>query len=127
MNIWTILGKEFGDYCDWKAMIVWALYGLKSSGAAFRANLAGCLHKIGNRSYPAYPDLPERQYYYDFILCYVDNLVVVHHNPRRIMNKNDSFLPLKPDSVGCPELYLGAKLKKTTFEDGTVAWGRGPL
>ena len=39
-KIWTTLGKEFGDDCGRKAIIVRALYGLKSSGAAFRAHLA---------------------------------------------------------------------------------------
>ena len=50
-------------------------------------------------------------------------MLVVHHNPKHIMDKIKSFLPLKPDSVGPPEMYLGAKLKKKTFEDGTLAWG----
>ena len=43
------------------------------------------------------------------------------------MDKIDSFLPPKPDSIGLHEMYLGAKLKKKTFEDGTVAWGLSPL
>eukprot|EP00804_Cyclotella_cryptica_P004576 CCRYP_006919-RA/>CCRYP_006919-RA protein AED:0.41 eAED:0.41 QI:0/-1/0/1/-1/1/1/0/81 len=42
------------------------------------------------------------------------------------MDKINSFLPLKPDSVGPPEMYLGTKLRKKTFEDGTVAWGLSP-
>eukprot|EP00804_Cyclotella_cryptica_P031327 CCRYP_011128-RA/>CCRYP_011128-RA protein AED:0.39 eAED:0.39 QI:0/-1/0/1/-1/1/1/0/181 len=42
------------------------------------------------------------------------------------MDKINSFLPLKPDSVGPPEMYLGAKLKRKTFEDGTTAWGLLP-
>ena len=42
------------------------------------------------------------------------------------MDKINSFLSLKPDSVGPPEMYLGAKLKKKTFEDGTSAWGLLP-
>ena len=63
---------------------------------------------------------------YAFILCYVENLIVVHHNPRHIMDKIDSFLPLKPDLIGPPKMYLGAKLKKKTFEDGTVTWGLSP-
>ena len=40
-KIWTTLGKEFGDDCGRKAIVVRALYGLKLSGAAFRAHLAG--------------------------------------------------------------------------------------
>ena len=56
-KIWTTLGREFGDDCGWKAIVVQALYGLKSSGAAFRAHLAGCMHDMGYVSCPADPDL----------------------------------------------------------------------
>ncbi|KAL7474129.1 LOW QUALITY PROTEIN: hypothetical protein ACHAW6_000121, partial [Cyclotella cf. meneghiniana] len=56
-KIWTTLGEEFGDDCDRKVIIVQALYGLKSSGAAFRVHLAGCLHKMGYCPCPADPDL----------------------------------------------------------------------
>ncbi|KAL7475396.1 hypothetical protein ACHAW6_001312 [Cyclotella cf. meneghiniana] len=45
--IWTPLGKEFGDDYSQKAVIVPALYGLRSSSAAVRAHLAGCLLKMG--------------------------------------------------------------------------------
>ncbi|KAL7483916.1 hypothetical protein ACHAW6_009559 [Cyclotella cf. meneghiniana] len=45
------------------------------------------------------------------------------------MDKIYSYLPLKlkSDSIGPPEMYLGAKLKKKTFEDETMAWGLSPL
>ena len=56
-KIWTTLGKEFGDDCGKKAIVVRALYGLKSSGAAFRAHLAGCMRDMGYVSCPADPDL----------------------------------------------------------------------
>ena len=39
-KIWTIIGPEFGADAGKKAIIVRALYGLKSSGAAFRNHLA---------------------------------------------------------------------------------------
>eukprot|EP00804_Cyclotella_cryptica_P031333 CCRYP_011129-RA/>CCRYP_011129-RA protein AED:0.42 eAED:0.42 QI:0/0/0/1/0/0/2/0/121 len=55
--ITTPLGKEFGDDCSRKAIVVQALYGLKSSGAAFRAHLAGCMHEMGHVSCPVDPDL----------------------------------------------------------------------
>ncbi|KAL7474882.1 hypothetical protein ACHAW6_000828 [Cyclotella cf. meneghiniana] len=133
-KIWTTLGKEFGDDCGRKTIIFGALYWLKSSGAAFIANLAGCLRKIGYHSCPTDPDLwPKEQtdqkgkHYYAYIIFYVDDLLVVHHNSRHNMEKIDSFLPLKPHSIGPAEMYLGAKLNKKTFEDSTVAWGQSPL
>jgi hypothetical protein len=39
-KIWTRLGKEVGTDCGKKAVIVRALYGLKSAGASFRNHLA---------------------------------------------------------------------------------------
>eukprot|EP00804_Cyclotella_cryptica_P021846 CCRYP_000810-RA/>CCRYP_000810-RA protein AED:0.27 eAED:0.27 QI:0/0/0/1/1/1/2/0/468 len=54
---WTTLGKEFGDDCGRKAIVVRALYGLKSSSAAFRAHLAGCMREMGYVSCPDDPDL----------------------------------------------------------------------
>eukprot|EP00804_Cyclotella_cryptica_P019304 CCRYP_006183-RA/>CCRYP_006183-RA protein AED:0.20 eAED:0.20 QI:0/0/0/1/0/0/5/0/657 len=132
-KIWTTLGKEFGDDCGKKAIVVRALYGLKSSGAAFRVHLAGCMQEMGYKLCPADPDLWLKEqtdrkgiWYYSYILCYVDDLLVVRYNPKRVMDRINSFLPLKPDSVGPPEMYLGAKLRKKTFEDGTTAWGLSP-
>jgi hypothetical protein len=91
------------------------------------------MREMGYVSCPADPDLwlkeqtdRKGRQYYSYILCYVDDLLVVHHNPKRIMDKINCFLPLKPDSVGPPEMYLGAKLKRKTFEDGTSAWGLSP-
>ena len=46
-KIWTVLGKEFGADQGKKSIIVCALYGLKSSGAAFHAHLADCMRSIG--------------------------------------------------------------------------------
>ncbi len=46
-KIWTTLGREFGDDCGQKAIVVQALYGLKSSGVPFRAHLATCMRKLG--------------------------------------------------------------------------------
>ena len=46
-KIWTVLGKEFGKDQGKKAIIVCALYGLKSSGADFHAHLADCISSIG--------------------------------------------------------------------------------
>ena len=46
-KVWTILGPEFGANQGKKALIVRALYGLKSAGAAFRAHLCKCMKGLG--------------------------------------------------------------------------------
>ena len=56
-KVWTILGPEFGPDAGKIAIIVRALYGLKSSGAAFCAHLASFMRLMGDTSCKADPDL----------------------------------------------------------------------
>ena len=56
-NIWTVLGKDFGADQGKKAIIVRALYGLKSSCAAFHVHLADCMRSIGYTPYRGDNDL----------------------------------------------------------------------
>ncbi len=77
-KIWMLLGPEFGKDKGRKAIVVRALYGLKSAGAAFRSHLADCMRQLGYGSNKADPDLwmkvctrdtrngPEK--YYSYIL-----------------------------------------------------------
>ena len=51
-KMWTILGPEFGADVGKNALVVRALYGLKSAGAAFRSHLADCMRQIGYQSCP---------------------------------------------------------------------------
>lgn len=56
MRICTTLGKEFGDDSDQQSIIVWALYGVNSHGAAFRAHLAEFMHELAYQL-PSWPRL----------------------------------------------------------------------
>jgi hypothetical protein len=56
-RIWTQLGPEFGLDQGKKAIIVRALYGLKSAGSSFQRHLADCMRMIGYHSCKADPDL----------------------------------------------------------------------
>ena len=56
-KIWTILGDEHGEDTSKKVIIVRALYGLKSSGAAFRAHVYDCMEAMGYKPCLANPDL----------------------------------------------------------------------
>ena len=56
-KVWTIDGIEFGMDAGKPFKIVKALYGLKSSGAAFRSHLAEKLDDIGFKSSIADPDV----------------------------------------------------------------------
>jgi len=56
-KVWTVLGAEFGSDAGKSAIIVRALYGLKSAGAAFCAHLASFMRQMGYMSCKADPDL----------------------------------------------------------------------
>jgi hypothetical protein len=115
-------------------VIVRALYGLKSAGAAFRAHLASCMRDMGYVSCKADPDLwlkaetrpDDGTRYYSYILCYVDDILCIHHDAMTVLGKVNKYLPLKPDSVGDPDIYLGAKLRQTRLPNGVTAWALSP-
>ena len=55
-KIWTTLGSEFGpDLSGKKALIVRAVYGIKSAGASFRNHLAECMINLGYLSFLSDP------------------------------------------------------------------------
>ena len=56
-KIWTTLGPEWGPDAGKRAILVRALYGLKSAGASFRSHLASCMRDLGYTSCKADPDL----------------------------------------------------------------------
>ena len=56
-KIYTIAGPEFGSEADCVMIIRKALYGLKSSGAVFRAHLANTIQNLGYRLSKADPDV----------------------------------------------------------------------
>jgi hypothetical protein len=133
-KVWTVLGPEFGHDTGKSDIIVCALYGFKSAGAALRAHLASFMHQMGYTSYKADPDLwlkavtrPEdNMHYYAYILCYADDILCIHHDPMSVMNEINGYILLKPSYVGNLDIYLGAKLKQTRLPNGVMARGLSP-
>ena len=90
--MWTILGPEFGSEAGKSAIIVRALYRLKSTGTAFRAHLASFMRQMGYTSCKADPDLwykaetrpDDNVWYYAYILVYVDDILCIHHDAMAI-------------------------------------------
>ena len=102
-KIWTVLGKEFGADQGKKTIIVRTLYGLKSSCADFHAHLADCMRSIGYTPCRCYNDLwmkldidPDGYEYYSYILCYVNDVLVVHHDAMTTLMNIDKYFKLKP-------------------------------
>ena len=125
---WTIAGPEFGSDQGKPFIITKALYGLKSSGAAFRAFLAETLDEMGFRSSHADPDVwlrpavkPDGEKYYDYILCYVDDILTISLEPERPMNDIGKAFKFKKNLVEKPDIYLGAKLEEKIL-NGRKVW-----
>ena len=100
-KIWTYLGPDHGEDEDKKAIIVRALYGLKSSGANFRAHLCECMAALEYKPCLSDPDIWLTAQHrggidsYSYIFCYVDDIMVIHHYSRPILDRIDKFMYLK--------------------------------
>jgi len=121
-KVYTTAGPEFGAQLQGKAvLIVRALYGLKSSGAAWRSHLANTLHQMGFISCLVDLDVwyrpatkPNGYQYYEYVLVYVDDVLTLSHQGDKIMKGLEEFYRLK-DGFKKPDLYLGAEVKQWIF------------
>ena len=96
-----------------------ALYGLKSSGAAFYANLAETLNGIGLMSTKAEPDVwyfpvvkPNGFEYYEYILCYIDDILCISHDLGIALGQIQAVFKFKGDNIEQPKIYLGVQIGK---------------
>jgi hypothetical protein len=130
-KVCTVLDPEFGDDAGKQALIVRALYGLNSAGAAFSNHLASCMDHLGWKPCLSDRDLWMKEEthpddgvkYWAYILIYVDDILYVHHDPGTSLAHIDKYFKMKPGSIMEPTFYLGAKLKKTVMPTGVVDWG----
>ena len=105
--------------------MVRAIYGLNSEGSAFRNHLTDCIHHLVFFSCPDDLDLwmkpmvrPEDGFdYYSYVLIYVDDVVVVHHDIESVLWRLDKYFKLNPILIDDPDIYLGSKLKKMQLEN----------
>jgi hypothetical protein len=118
-RIWTVAGKEFGSDEGQVPIIVQALYGLKSSGAAWRQTLAESLNDMGFKQSRGDPDVHFRMTngsskdHYEYILVYVDDLLILSYSCEPLMDHIGKHYKLKDGSVGNPNIYLGASIVRT--------------
>ena len=110
-------------------IVVQALYGLKSSRAAFRSHLAETLGNLGYRPSRADPDIlicPAVKLngfkYYEYVLTYVDDIICISHKAMLTMKGLQSKFELKDDKIEEPDVYLGASLSKMTNNSGCKYW-----
>ena len=127
-KIYIIAGPEFGSEEGSIMVIRKALYGLKSSGAAFRAHLAETLYDLSYLPSKADPDvwirpaLKENGFeYYEMTLVYVDDIMCISHDPKATMMGIQATFKLKDDKIEKPENYLGAQIMQKVI-DGRECW-----
>ena len=127
-KIWTRAGPEFGSESGTIILICKALYGLKSSGAAFRAHLAETLYGIGLVPTRADPDVwrwpaakEDGFEYYEYVLYYVDDILAISHNAKDVLKAVQAIFKLKDDKIEPPDMYLGAALS-VMEDDGVQGW-----
>ena len=111
---------EFGDMEGELLIVEKALYGLKSSGAAFRSFLAETFDSMGFRSSIADPDIWMRpsvkhdngEEYYEYIVCYVDDILGISTMAKELMQEIQRDFRFKKDKIEPPKTYLGALLER---------------
>ncbi|CAJ1933595.1 unnamed protein product [Cylindrotheca closterium] len=133
---YMITGPEFGDEEGKTFIVRRALYGLKSAALAFRSHLAETLENLGFYSSYADPDVwmraaikPDGEEYYEYILCYVDDILCMSENAKDVMEQISYKFKFKKDKIEQPESYkieqpesyLGAGVKRKVL-DGQHMW-----
>ncbi len=97
-----------------------ALYGLKTSRAAFRSLLADTLWNRGFQPTLGDPDIHIRPAvkpcgfkYYEMVLCYVDDVICLSHNATETLREvMQGTFKVKQDKISPPNIYLGVQLLK---------------
>lgn len=113
-KIWFVAGPEFGLRQGTVIKVVRALNGLNSSGASWRAMFNTSILDMGFVPTVADPDVYRRENakddgfrYYEYILVYVDDVLIVSHAPNTHLERIQAVYELNPSSVGPPTRYLG--------------------
>ena len=126
-NIWFEAGAECGpELQGMVCKLVRALYGLKLSGAAWRAMFAAfVINTLDFKPTRADADVYMRKNfresglaYYEYLLVYVDDILVVSHAPEEVMKQIGSEFEIKNDKYGPPTSYLGAGISKVQIANG---------
>jgi len=127
-KVWTKAGLEFGalNVLGQPLKIVQALYGLNSR---WRDHMAAILCNGGYESCKADPDVwmkaevklsgekPSGEKYWAYVLCYIDYLLVISHDPKVVIDYLLEKYTLKGGSVKAPDMYLGNKVRKWNIPD----------
>jgi hypothetical protein len=91
---WFKAGAECGSDRDKVMVITQALYGLKSSAKAWRTFFSKSLDEMNYKSCIADPDVymkaectKDGHAYWSYMLVYVDDCLLIHHDPNPVMEE----------------------------------------
>jgi hypothetical protein len=91
------------------------------------------LHDLNYRPSLADPDVwlkaavkPDGFEYYEMVLCYVDDVMVISHQPGKTIDGLQKVFKLKGDKAEAPDMYLGVGLEKKENSNGTKCWTMSP-
>lgn len=125
-KVHVILGPElFGEEMAGKpAIIVRALYGLATAGAAWWDHLSNFItNELGYETTRADPDVYRKamrkedgEQYYSYLVIYVDDVLCIHHNPKQVMDAIHAQFRLK-GAIEEPSTYLGNDIRKWKHQD----------
>ena len=129
-KVWFRAGPKWGQHEGKPVLIVWALYGLKSSGQAWRTHFAQTLEGMGFKSSFADPDVwykasvkPNGEEFCKYLLVYVDDIFCIDTDPKRYMSQIEKSFKIKEGSIGPPTVYLGANCQKDASHiEGIDCW-----
>ena len=65
---------------------------------------------------------PDGTRYYSYILVYIDDILIISHDPTKYMAQLHNEYCVKPDSIGVPKLCLGSEIKQFRDHSGNLAW-----
>jgi hypothetical protein len=118
-KVHTTAGQELGpNHVGKTVIIICAIYGFKSSGAAWHTQLSQTLRDVDFKPSLANPavwmQLSTKDCgfkYYKYILVYVDDLLVISHALKPIMEMITKAYHLKDESTK-PKNYQGSTIRK---------------
>ena len=118
--------EAIGSY----AAITRALYGMKSSGAAWRDAISALMrNSLGFNQCYADNDVWYRKdvndqgiEYYSYICIYVDDILIISDSCQKYMSMINETFMVKPESIKVPDTYLGADVRQKKTQDGSNIW-----
>ena len=107
------------------AVIVRALYGLKTAGASWRNHLSVTIQsELEYKASKGDPDIymkkkvkADGKKYYSYLVVYVDDILSIDTNPKEAIDRIGQYFKVKDNSVEFPKMYLGANVRRWIVQD----------